>query len=372
MFETTVQRALIRGRAPATIVRPQPVEPPWPEVTVVVPCYNYGRYLEDSVGSVLSQSEVEVRVVIIDDASPDGSAHIAERIAQRDSRVSLIRHETNAGHIATYNEGLGATQSEFVALLSADDLLTPGALGRATALMRAFPSVGFTYGRPVVFQGEVPPPARTKARTWTVWKGSDWIADRCRIGRNAIWAPEAVMRTSVLKEAGLFDAEHPHSGDLDLWLRMARISDVGLISGADQGWYREHLASMSRTTFAGQITDLKARRRTFKSAVASLPNSEELFQQAELALAREAVRTAFAAQAQPSVREDVVEELVAFARSTWPDADTLPEARFLRSAADPPSSMAGRVVQSARERLELLRGTLKGRIRTWRSHVTGV
>ena len=257
MFETTVQRALIRGRAPATIVRPQPVEPPWPEVTVVVPCYNYGRYLEDSVGSLLSQSEVEVRVVIIDDASPDGSAHIAERIAQRDSRVSLIRHETNAGHIATYNEGLGATQSEFVALLSADDLLTPGALGRATALMRAFPSVGFTYGRPVVFQGEVPPPARTKARTWTVWKGSDWIADRCRIGRNAIWAPEAVMRTSVLKEAGLFDAEHPHSGDLDLWLRMARISDVGLISGADQGWYREHLASMSRTTFAGQITDLK-------------------------------------------------------------------------------------------------------------------
>jgi hypothetical protein len=180
------------------------------------------------------------------------------------------------------------------------------------------------------------------------------------------------MRTSVLKDAGLFDAEHPHSGDLDLWLRMARISDVGLISGADQGWYREHSASMSRTTFAGQITDLKARRRTFKSAVASLPNSEELFQQAELALAREALRTAFAAHAQPSVREDVVEELVAFARSTSPDADNLPEARFLRSAEDPPTSMAGRVVQSVRERLELLRGTLKGRIRTWRSHVTGV
>src|SRR3954454_20204410 len=110
LFETTVQRALIRGRAAATIVRPQPVETPWPEVTVVVPCYNYGRYLEDSVGSVLSQSEVEVRVVIIDDASPDGSADVAKRIAERDSRVSLICHETNAGHIATYNEGLGATQ----------------------------------------------------------------------------------------------------------------------------------------------------------------------------------------------------------------------------------------------------------------------
>src|ERR1700738_5097729 len=104
-------------------------------VSVVIPCYNYGHFLEEAVGSALTgQDGVDVRVLIIDDASPDDSAQQAHRIAAADPRVEVRVHETNKRHIATYNEGLLEwADGVYVALLSADDRLAPGAPGRAGA-----------------------------------------------------------------------------------------------------------------------------------------------------------------------------------------------------------------------------------------------
>src|SRR5690242_1270133 len=95
-------------------------------VNVVIPCYNYGHFLEQAVGSVLDdQGDVDVRVLIIDDASPDGSGEVALQIAARDPRVEAVVHTTNIGHIATYNEGLlGWADGDYCMLLSADDQVT--------------------------------------------------------------------------------------------------------------------------------------------------------------------------------------------------------------------------------------------------------
>jgi len=65
-------------------------------VSVLIPCYKYGQFLEEAVSSVLDdQSGVDVRVLIIDDASPDDSAEVANKIAARDSRVEVIVHAVN-------------------------------------------------------------------------------------------------------------------------------------------------------------------------------------------------------------------------------------------------------------------------------------
>src|ERR687887_420932 len=118
-----------------------------PTVSVVIPCYRYGRFLPDCVRSVLDQEGVDVRVLIIDDASPDDSAQVALRLAAEDERVEVRVHEVNKGHIATYNEGLLEwADGDYSVLISADDLLTPGSLARATAVMEAHPSVGLVYG----------------------------------------------------------------------------------------------------------------------------------------------------------------------------------------------------------------------------------
>ena len=129
-----------------------------PCVSVVIPCYNYGRYLPECVASIThSQPGVAVEVIIVDDKSTDGSLEIARTIAKNDYRVRVIAHDRNLGHIATYNDGLDAATGEFVLLLSADDLLTPGALGRAASLLVAEESVGFVYGNVINFRSHLPP-----------------------------------------------------------------------------------------------------------------------------------------------------------------------------------------------------------------------
>src|SRR4051812_31139452 len=106
------------------------------KIDVVIPCYNYGRFLEECVGSVLDQPIRDVRILIIDDASSDNSLSVARKLAEADPRVNVTAHSINRGHIFTYNEGLlDWASAEYTLLLSADDLLTRGALGRAVEVL---------------------------------------------------------------------------------------------------------------------------------------------------------------------------------------------------------------------------------------------
>ena len=263
-------------------------------VQVIIPCYNYARYLRTCVGSVLSQEGVDVRVLIIDDCSSDNSAEVCRELANADKRVSFIRHDVNKGHIATYNEGLAVTSSDYVVLLSADDLLTPGALRRAADVMDENPSVGLVYGHPIIFRDRMPSFVRTKVSGYTIWNGVEWIQMMCRTGRNFIVTPEVVMRTSVQHRIGGYDPGLPHSGDMEMWLRAAAVCDIAHLRGVDQAFYRAHPLSMQRTIHAGLLFDLNGRFEAFRSAFSKdagrLPGAEELFAEAKRALSRTALR----------------------------------------------------------------------------------
>ena len=231
-------------------------------VTVVVPCYNYGHYLRDSVGSVLSQEGVELQVIIVDDASPDGSVGVARELAREDPRITVIEHPENRGHIRTYNDGLAAATGEYVVLLSADDMLTPGSLARSVALMQAFPEVGLVYGNPVTFE-DTPPEARDRATGWSIWSGRAWVARLCSRGHNVIFTPEVVMRRTLLADLGGYDARLPHSADMHLWLRAAARSSVGRVNGADQAFYRVHGGNMHIQKYGELLADITERSRAF-------------------------------------------------------------------------------------------------------------
>ena len=219
-------------------------------VSVVIPCYKYGNFLEECAASVLDDQEgVDVRVLIIDDASPDDSAEVAKKIAARDPRVELVVHAANQGNIATFNEGLLEwADGDYCVLLSADDRLTPGALRRAAALLDANPSVGFVYGHALwCVEGAPLPAARTRGRGWSVWPGAWWLERRFRQAENPIITPEVVVRTSLQKCVGGYDARLPKAADMELFMRLAANAEVGFIRGADQAYYRVPWAEHERS-----------------------------------------------------------------------------------------------------------------------------
>lgn len=343
-----------------------------PTVTVVMPCYDYGRFLPRALASVLGQPGVDVDVIVIDDASPDGSGAVVQRLAAADDRVRAIVHERNRGHIATYNEGLEQATGDYAVLLSADDALTPGALARATALLEAEPSVGLVYGFPVVFD-DAPPAVRTAVRSWTVWPGAEWIELRCRRGENCIHCPEVVLRTSVQHAIGGYDPALPHSGDLEMWLRAAVVADVGRVNGPGQAYYRVHQASMQRTTFAGHVADLEGRLDAFRSVLvgprARLDRGDELYATARRSLAIAALRYARLAYEHGRADREPVAEYLAFAQRVWPDVRRHRAWRAVqrRATLDPERLVHGPVWRGRR-----VVDDLEGRVRWRRWRRTGV
>jgi glycosyltransferase involved in cell wall biosynthesis len=304
-------------------------------VSVVIPCYNYGHLLGEAVASVLDdQAGVDVRVLVIDDASPDGSAEVAREIAARDRRVEVAVHAANRGHIATYNEGLLEwADGDYCVLLSADDRLTPGALQRATDLLDAHTDVGFVYGYSVPFMhGSHLPAVRTKVRGWSVWPGQQWLERRFRETHNRIMSPEAVVRTALQKQVGGYDARLPHAGDMEMWMRLAANANVGHLRAADQAYYRIHEQNMNKSFTL--LMDLCQRRLAYEAVLHSqyerLPDATRLSDIVHRQLAWEALLVAARAYDRGRTRQTPVDELVAFAFDCWPEARRLPIYRTLQ------------------------------------------
>lgn len=297
-------------------------------VNIVVSCYNYGHFLEACVQSALSQTGVDLRVTIVDDASTDHSAKVAEGLAERDSRVRLISMPQNVGMIPAVNAGLRAADGDYFIKLDADDLLPPGSLSRSLALLEQHPNVGFVYGRPRHFTGAAPRPRRGRPRR-TIWSGPDWFTLRCQRGVNCISQPEVVIRMQTLRRAGDFNVNLRHTSDLEMWMRLASIADVGYIGGVDQGFYRVHPNSMQRTTNAGVMTDLVGRRHAFVSALAfaqgRVGETAELETIVRRKLAGEALDGACRAFDRDRLDASPLDALVDFALATFAHAETLPE-----------------------------------------------
>jgi hypothetical protein len=290
-----------------------------------------------------------VDILVIDDASTDGSDQIVRGLGAQDTRIRTICHTENQGHIATYNEGLGQATGDYAALLSADDLLTPGCLARATSLMEEYPSVGLTYGFAIEFADGDLPAARTTAKSWVIWQGHDWLMQRCRAGGNALKSPEAVLRTSVLRKIGGFRTDLPHAADFELWMRAATVSDVGYVAGADQAYYRNHAHNMHRSVF-DMIDDFSQRLTcfdvVFRECSGLLKDPHSMHDTAHRALARNALNqgirdTGHRALAHSTLHhlaraylrgaagDESIGEYAAFALKAWPGAKQLREWRTL-------------------------------------------
>jgi len=321
-----VKKAYIRAPVP------QLAKGRLPKVSIVISCYNYAHYLPDSIRSALAQDSVDPEVIVVDDASTDDSAAVAQRFADADRRVTVLRHEQNSGPIIAFNNGYAAAKGEFIVRLDADDMLTPGSLARAVALFDAFPSVGLVYGYPHHFTTDIPPkPNVGPARSWTVWSGVDWLAERCRRGTNAITSSEVVSRTSVLKQIGPLNPKLRYAHDMELWLRTAAVSDIGRVDGPDQALHRDHVASW--TANEGHMLDILQRRDVFailfNGIRRQLPFAEELHETAKRTLAAEALEEACRAYDRGRTKTIDVDSYVAFALDTYKGAKDLEEWRAL-------------------------------------------
>lgn len=361
----------------------------WPRVSIIVPCYNYGKWLRQCIESVFAQEIADVEIIIVNDASTDNSLEVAKSIESKSPQVRVINNLRNKGHIPSVNSALEAATGKYLVKLDADDLLPAGSLGRSLAVLEENPNVGFVYGRCLSFGAQLKGITPTLIRfsrhrglllsertggvnyagtsfPYRVWAGKEWLKLRCQRGVNCISQPEVLIRRSVMQDVGFYDESLPHTSDLAMWLELSARSDVAYINGPIQGLYRVHSGSMQRTVNAGNLRDLSGRLAAFESVLSRVshlvPVADDLLQISRKAIASQALDAACCAIERGRAGEEPIDQYEMLAFQTYPASRTLREWQVLQTRR---ASSAG----NARWNPAYVAATLKRRFleeRKWR------
>jgi len=184
-------------------------------VTVVIPTRNRPELLRLTLWSVLRQRDVDLSVVVVDEASSEETAHVVSSFA--DPRVRVVRHETPTGVSRARNAGVSEAKGTWVAFCDDDDLWSPEKLQRQLALARSlgrdWAYTGCVYvNSELIVQNGAPP-----------LQPEPLVAALQRYNAVPAGASNVVVRRDVLARlGGGFDASLTHLPDWDLWLRLAR------------------------------------------------------------------------------------------------------------------------------------------------------
>lgn len=196
-----------------------------PTVSVVIPLYNAVRYLEQAIASVQKQTWTDWEIIIVDDASTDGSTALAVELAASDPRIRLFMNERNCGVVESRNRGIREARGLWVAMLDSDDFWAPTKLEKQLALAQK-------TGADIIFcsydliDGE----GRAFGKSFIVPESTS-LEDT--LIRSVISCSTALVRLNVLLEHP-FRMGYAHE-DLVLWLEL-------LSSGVRAAGCREVLA----------------------------------------------------------------------------------------------------------------------------------
>ncbi len=189
-------------------------------VSVIIPTYNRTDRVPSAVASVLDQTFREREVLVVDDASSDGTAEALEPFR---GRIRVLRHDRNRGVSAARNTGIRASTAPLVAFLDSDDRWLPGKLEAQVRFFQDHPEAVACQTREIwIRHGRRVNPARRHLKP----SGDVFLPSLAR----CLVSPSAVMlRRTLLEEAGLFDETLPVCEDYDLWLRIGCRHPIHLI-----------------------------------------------------------------------------------------------------------------------------------------------
>jgi glycosyltransferase involved in cell wall biosynthesis len=212
-----------------------------PHVSIVIPCYRGARFLPQAIESCLRQTLRDFEVIVVDDASPDNCAEIAERYAQSDDRIRVIRREKNGGVSEAFNTGFRAARGRIFTRLAQDDFFCDDALARIAVCLYANPEVGLIYGDGAVANQE----GATILYTTPPDPESALLFGN-RVGLGVAWRREAWDRV------GGFNSEFDTAEDYEYWIRVWNHYPIKKCPGPALITFRSHDQCGSITSFERQ------------------------------------------------------------------------------------------------------------------------
>jgi len=198
-----------------------------PKISVLVPTYNYARFLPEAIESVLAQEFRDFELLIVDDCSSDDTAGVVQPFCARDARVRFAANPSNLGMVNNWNCCLEQARGEYIKFLFGDDKLChPQALGKMVALLERHPSATLAASARVILDD--------KSKVVDVWRP---LTEGCHNGREIITAylmengktlvgePSAVLFRKSDARRG-FDARYRQIVDVEMWFHLLENGDL--------------------------------------------------------------------------------------------------------------------------------------------------
>ena len=239
-----------------------------PEVSVLVSVHNYERFVLDALGSALASDEVDVELVIVDDASTDTSvATIKEFMQERpDAAVTLVEQRINTGVQRARNHAFGHVRAPYVFVLDADNLVYPRGIAKLVRALERDERAGYAYGLLERFSGD---------RSIDLMNTHSW--DAARLAEEHYIDAMALIRTDAWRSVGGYVTEQALElgwEDYDLWLSFAMAGMHGAYVREIVGRYRIHgVSSLTTTTLDTELLRrrLQERHAPFFAAASRTP-----------------------------------------------------------------------------------------------------
>jgi glycosyltransferase involved in cell wall biosynthesis len=186
-----------------------------PLVSIVTPSYNQGRFLEETIRSVLSQDYPHIEYLVVDGGSTDDSREIIRRYSDR---LAWWVSEPDRGQTDAINKGFGRARGEILAWLNSDDTYLPGAVSAAVSYLRGHPEAGMVYGDANLVDEAGDLIGKFPARQ----------TDYRRLRRGYVHIPQqaSFFRAGLWRQVAPLDPTFYFAMDYDLWVRLARLAPL--------------------------------------------------------------------------------------------------------------------------------------------------
>ncbi len=196
-----------------------------PRVSIICLAYNHEAFIEAAITSIVEQSYTNIEVVLVDDASTDGSAEIMQNLSDKYG-WPFISNKTNLGNCRSFNKGFEVSTGDYIIDLATDDILMPK---RVETGVKAFQKLDQFYGVHycdvllIDQKGNSPSKHSEQVRKHL---GKDFIFPEGQVYSDVlekyfISAPSMMMKRAVIEDLGGYDEELSYE-DFDFWVRSAR------------------------------------------------------------------------------------------------------------------------------------------------------
>lgn len=189
-----------------------------PRISVIIPTYQSVQFIQETINSVLAQTYRHYEVIIVDGGSTDGTLTV---LSSYGNRIRVIR-QNGRGISNALNNGISASNGEFVALIGSDDLWVPEKLEVQCKLLESrSDAVGLIYSNAIFFEEKNK--KLQQSQTGQLYRGK--VIKRL-IENNFIPASTVMMRKSCFEKVGYFDESLEVCEDLDMWIRIAASFEI--------------------------------------------------------------------------------------------------------------------------------------------------